>query len=61
MIQVGKERVRYPHEVPRGESVVVGRYAWALEALLLRQAPRRLASEGRSDGVTCDDENCSTR
>lgn len=41
-------------------SVVVGRYAHALEALL-RQAPRPIASEGRSDGVTCDDENCSTR
>lgn len=40
--------------------VVVGRYERALESLL-RQAPRCIASEGRSDGVTCDDENCSTR
>ena len=39
-------------------SVVVGRYARASE-VLLRQAPRCIASEGRSDGVTCDDEYCT--
>ena len=61
MIQANRERVRNSDEVPTRVSVVVGRCAWALEASLLRQAPRRLATEGRSDGVTCDDENCSTR
>lgn len=56
-----KERVRHPNEIPMRVSLLwSARYAHVLEASL-RQAPRRYASEGRSDGVTCENENCSTR